>query len=129
MATVPQAHVRSGHIVEGLEEDHPLPHTLAIFTGTGRITGQRGQGLTQSQVHPLDQGRTDRKARLCQALGAKHNTRAERQQLALFLLFDRLPVDQIRMGLTAGLAWTSPLAGARKRVTSWKAAIGPLDHA
>src|SRR2546425_6139592 len=50
---LPQAHVRSGHVVEGLEEDHPLPHALAIFTETGRLTGQRCQGLTQGQVHQV----------------------------------------------------------------------------
>src|SRR6266478_7796289 len=112
---LPQAHVWSGHIVEGLEEDHPLPQALAIFTETGRLTGQRCQSLTQGQVHPFDQGRTDREAQVCQAFGAQHDTRAERQQLALLLLFDQLPIDQIRMGLTTGLAWTPPLAGACKR--------------
>ena len=31
------------------------------------------------------------------------------------LLFDPLPVAQIRIGLTAGLAWAPPLAGVHER--------------
>jgi len=46
---------------------------------------------------------------------SKHNAGAERRQFALLLLCDQLPVDQRRMGLTAGLAWAPPLAGAHKR--------------
>ena len=49
---LPQAHVRSGHIVEGLEEDHPLPQALTVFTDAGRLMRQWRQGLTQRQVHP-----------------------------------------------------------------------------
>ncbi len=86
---LPHAHVRSRHIVEGLEEDHPLSQALAVFTDTGRLTGQRCQGLTQGHVHPFDQGRTDREAQWCQAFGAKHDARAARSQLALFRLFDQ----------------------------------------
>ena len=80
---LPQAHVRSGHIVEGLEEDHPLPQALAVFTEAGRLTDQRCQGVTHGQVHPFDQGRADREAQVRQAFGPKHDARAERQQLAL----------------------------------------------
>ena len=98
-----QTHVRSCHIVEGLEEDHPLPQAFAVFAEAGRLTRQRCQGLTQGQVHPFDQGRADCEAQLRQALGSQHDARAERQQLALFLLLDQLPVDQIWMGLTEGL--------------------------
>src|SRR5262245_22602113 len=112
---LPQAHVRSGHIVEALEKDDPLPHALAVFTEAGRLTRQWGQGLTQGHVHPFDKGRPDRTAQSRQAIGAKHDACTERQQLALFLLFHQLPVDQSGMGLAAGLAWAPPLAGARKR--------------
>src|SRR5215510_1322383 len=59
---LPQAHVRSSHIVEALEKDDPLPHALAVFTEAGRLTRQWGQGLTQGQVYPFDQGRADREA-------------------------------------------------------------------
>jgi len=83
---LPQAHVWSGHVVEGLEEDHSLPHTLAVFTEAGRLTRQGCQGLTQRQVDPFDQGRADREAQVRQAFGAKHDARAECQQLALLLL-------------------------------------------
>src|SRR5712691_3879299 len=100
-----QAHVWSRHILEGLEEDHALPQALAVFTEAGGLPGQRCQGLPQRQVHPFDQGRADREAQVCQALGSKYDARAERPQLALVLLFDQLPIDQRRMGLTAGLAW------------------------
>src|SRR5882724_3364390 len=110
-----QAHVRSGHVVKGLEEDHSLPQALAVFTEAGCLTGQRCQGLTQRQVHPFDQGCADRMAQGRQAFGSKHDAGAERPQFALLLLFDQRPVDQIRMGLTAGLAWASPLAGACTR--------------
>src|SRR5712692_2307800 len=110
-----QTHVRSFHIVEGLEEDHPLPQALAVFAEAGRLTRQRCQGLTQGQVHPFDQGRADCEAQLRQALGSQHDARAERQQLALFLLLDPLPVDQIWMGLTEGLTGAPPLAGSRTR--------------
>ena len=70
---LPQAHVRSGHVVEGLEEDHPLPQALAVFTEAGRLTRQWCQGLTQRQVHPFDQGRADRVAQVRQAFGSKHD--------------------------------------------------------
>src|SRR5712691_12413499 len=110
-----QAHVWSRHIIEGLEEDHALPQALAVFTEAGGLPGQRCQGLPQRQVHPFDQGRADREAQVCQALGAKHDAGAERQQLALLLLRDQLPVDQIGMGRTAGQAGAPPLAGPRKR--------------
>jgi len=36
-----QAHVWSRHIIEGLEEDHPLPQALAVFTEAGGLPGQR----------------------------------------------------------------------------------------
>jgi len=111
----PQAHGRSCHIVEGLEEDHPLPQALAVFPEAGRLPHQRCQGLPHGQVHPFDQGRADREAQVRQACGAKHDARAERQQLALLLLRDQLPVDQIGMGRTAGQAGAPPLAGPRKR--------------
>ena len=62
-----QAHVRSGHVVKGLEEDHSLPQALAVFTEAGCLTGQRCQGLTQRQVHPFDQGCADRMAQGRQA--------------------------------------------------------------
>src|SRR5262245_8113558 len=88
-----QAHVRSGHIVEDLEKDHALLHTLAVFTEAGRLTRQWGQGLPQGQVHAFDQSRADREAQLRQAFGAKYDARPERQQLALFLLFHQLPID------------------------------------
>src|SRR6266576_3416502 len=39
-----QAHVRSDHMVEGLKEDHPLPHALAVFAAAGRLARQRCQG-------------------------------------------------------------------------------------
>ena len=110
-----QAHVRSGHVVKGLEEDHSLPQALAVFTEAGCLTGQRCHSLTQRQVHPFDQGCADRMAQGRQAFGSKHDAGAERPQFALLLLCDQLPVDQIRMGRTAGLAWASPLAGACKR--------------
>jgi hypothetical protein len=97
-----QAHVQSGHIVEGLEEDHPLSYALAVFAEAGCLAPQRRQGLTPGQVHPFDQGRADRETQLPQAFGAKHDARAERQQFALFFLFDQLPIDQLRMWRTDG---------------------------
>src|SRR2546428_5028118 len=51
---LPQAHVRSGHIVEGLEEDHPLPQARAVFAEAGRLAHQRRQGLPQRQVDSFD---------------------------------------------------------------------------
>src|SRR2546421_4252084 len=118
-----QAHVRSGHVVEGLEEDHALPHTLAVFTEAGGLPRQRCQGLTQGQGEPFDQGRADREAQVCQAFGAKHDARAARQQLALFLLLDQLPVNQIRVWCTQRLAWAPPLPVRANVVTTWKAAM------
>ncbi len=64
---LPQAHMWSRHIVEGLEEDHPLPQALAVFIETGCLTCQRGQGLTQGQVDPFNQGGADREAQVRQA--------------------------------------------------------------
>src|SRR5262249_45482381 len=112
---LPQAHVRSPHIVEGLEEDHPLPQALAVFTKAGCLARQGSQGLPHRQVHPFDQGRADRVAQARQAFGPKHDARTERQQFALRLLFDQLSIDQIRMGLTDRLAWATPLAGSCTR--------------
>src|SRR5207237_4295846 len=40
---------------------------------------------------------------------------AERQQLARLLLFDQLPIDQIGMWCTDGLAWAAPLPSGCKR--------------
>src|SRR5438445_8761048 len=110
-----QTHVRSCHIVEGLEEDHPLPQAFAVFAESGRLTRQRCQGLTHGQVHPFDQGRADCEAQVRQALGSQHDARAERQQLAMFPLLDQCPVNQLWMGLTEGLTGAPPLAGSRKR--------------
>ncbi len=110
-----QAHVWSRHMIEGLEEDHALPQALAVFPEAGGLPGQRGQGLPQRQVHPFDQGRAEREAQGCQALGSKYDARAERPQLALGLLCDQWPIDQRRMGLRAGLVWAPLLAGTRKR--------------
>ena len=50
-----------------------------------------------------------------QAFGSKHDAGTQRQQFAVLLLFDQLPIDQIWMGLTDGLAWATPLAGSCKR--------------
>ena len=66
---LPHAHVRSGYSVEGLEDDDPLPHTLAVFTEAGRLPRQWGQGLTQRQIHPFDQGRAEREAQVRPAFG------------------------------------------------------------
>src|SRR5438874_8812725 len=110
-----QAHVGSGHIVEGLEKDHALPQPLAVFTKARRLPRQGGQGLPQGQVDPFNQSRADAQTQTGQAFGANHDARAECQQLALLLLFDQLPVDQIGMGLTAWLAGPPSLPSARKR--------------
>ena len=107
--------MRSGDIVEGLEEDHPLLQTLAVSAEAVRFATQWRQGLPQGQIHPFDQGRTDREAQVRQAFGSQYDAGAECQELALVLLFDQLPVDQIWMGRTDGLAWAASLAGARKR--------------
>ena len=61
---LPQTHVRSCDIVEGVEEDHTLPHAFTVCTETRRLPRQRCQGLTQGQVDPLDQGCTDRAAQV-----------------------------------------------------------------
>src|SRR5215813_13286271 len=111
----PQAHMRSSHIVEGLEEDHALPQALTVFAEAVRFAPQRRQGLTQGQVYPFDQGRADRETQLRQAFGAKHDAGTQCQQCAVLLLFDQLPIDQIWMGLTDGLAWAAPLASSCKR--------------
>jgi hypothetical protein len=92
-----------------------LPQTLAVFAEAGRLAYPRRQGLPQDQVQPFDHGCTNPKAQVGQALGSQHNARAERQQFALLLLFDQLPVEQSRMWLTDRLVWASPLARARKR--------------
>jgi hypothetical protein len=42
---LPQAHMRSGHMVESLKADHPLPHTLAVFADALGLAHQRCQGL------------------------------------------------------------------------------------
>src|SRR6266478_4873217 len=55
-------HVRSCHLVEGLEEDHPLPQAFAVFAEAGRLTRQRCQGLTQGQSHPFALGSADGEA-------------------------------------------------------------------
>jgi hypothetical protein len=112
---LPQAQVRSGHIIEGMEEAHPFSPALAVVTEAGRLTRQWCQGLTQGQVHPCDQGCAAREAQLRQAFAPQHDRSNQRQQLALFLLFDQLCIDQIRMGLTAWLAWAPPLVGTHKR--------------
>ena len=110
-----QAHVGSGHIVEGLEKDHPLLPPLAVFTKARRLPHQGGQGLPQGQVDSFDQSRADAKAQMGQTFGANHDARTECQQLALMFLFDQLPVDQSGMGLTAWLAGPPSLPSARKR--------------
>jgi hypothetical protein len=43
-----------------------------------------------------------------QAFGAQHDAGAERQQLAVLLLFNQLPIDQIGMWCTDGLAGAAP---------------------
>jgi hypothetical protein len=55
------------------------------------------------------------KAVLRQAFGSQHDAGPERQQLALLLLFDHLPIDQLRMGCTDGFAWAAWLASAHQR--------------
>ena len=65
-----QAHVWTGHVIERLEEEHSLPHALAVFAEAGRLARQRRQGLAQGQVQPFDQGRADREAKFGQALGS-----------------------------------------------------------
>ncbi len=57
----PQAPVRSGNVVEGLEEAPPLPQALAVFAEAGRLAHPRRQGLPQGQVQPFDQGCTNPK--------------------------------------------------------------------
>ena len=108
----PPTLMRSCAVVKGLEEDHPLPQALAVFTEAGRLTGRGGQGLTHGQV-PAAHGRADREPQGRQAFGPTHDARAERQQLARLLLSAPLPVDQIWMRRTERRAWASPLAGAR----------------
>jgi hypothetical protein len=76
---LPQTHRRSGPIVEGVEDDDPLLHALAVFAEARRLVHQRCQGLTQGQVHPFDQGWGDRETQLCQAFGAKHDVGTQRQ--------------------------------------------------
>ena len=36
----PQAHIRSGDIIEGLKEDHPLPQAFAVFAEAGGLATQ-----------------------------------------------------------------------------------------
>ena len=111
----PQAHMRPGDIIEGLKEDHPLPQTFAVFAEAGGLATQWRQSLAQGQVHPFDQGGADREAQVRQAFGAQHDAGAERQQLAVLLLFDQLPIDQIGMWGTDGRAWAAPLPGGCTR--------------
>ena len=80
---LPQTHVRSGYIVEGLEKEHTLPHTRTVLTETRCLPRQRCQGLAQGQVDSLDSGRTDRAAQGRQAFGSQDDARAERQPFAL----------------------------------------------
>ena len=109
---LPQAHVGSGPIVAGLEAAPPLSPARAIFTDTGRRTGQRCHGLTPGPGHAFDQGRTARAAHVGPAFGAQHDPRAARQPRALWLLCAPWPRDQIRRGLTTGLAGAPSLPGA-----------------
>src|SRR5262249_46416647 len=111
---LPQAHVWSGDIVEGLEKDYPLPQTLAVFAETGCLTRQRGQGLAQGQVDAFHRGRADCEAQSRQAFGSQYDACAQCAQLALMLLFDQLSIDQLRMGLIERLTWAPPLARRRK---------------
>jgi hypothetical protein len=53
---LPQAYMRSGPIVESLEEDHPLPHALAVFAAAIGLAHQRCQALTQGQGDSFDPG-------------------------------------------------------------------------
>jgi hypothetical protein len=122
---LPQAQVRSGHIIEGMEKAHPLLHALAVFTEAGRLTGQRCQCLPQGQVHPFDQGRADREAPLGQAFGATHDAGAARQQLARLLLFAPRRIDQSRMLIQTHCRLSAP-AGTRSPASSVARACGRL---
>ena len=118
-----QAPVRSGHVVEGLEDDDPLPQALAVCAEAVRLATQWRQGLPHGQGHPFAQGRAAREAQGRQACGAKHDAGAARQQCALRRLCDQLARDQRGMGRTAGRARAAPRAGARTVVTTWQAAL------
>src|SRR5712691_6216536 len=66
---LPQAHMRSGDIIEGLQEDHPLPQAFAVFAEAGGLATPWRQSLAQGQVHPFDQGGADREAQVRQTFG------------------------------------------------------------
>ena len=119
----PQAHRRSGDIIEGLKEDHPLPQAFAVFAEAGGLATQWRQSLPQGQVHPFDQSGAAREAQMRQAFGAQHDAGAERQQLAVLLLFDQLPRDQIGRGCTDGLAGAARFPVGANVITTWKAAM------
>ena len=55
-----QTHVRSGEVVEGLQEDHTPPHLGSVLTEAPTLATQRREGMTQGEVETLAQTGTDR---------------------------------------------------------------------
>ena len=109
-----QAHVRPGKVVEGLKEHDTPPHLGAICTEAPAFAHQRRQGMTQREVQALDQTRTDRQPQFLQPPGATADMGHQLLQTPLALLFDHLPLDQLRVRVLYGLLGASRLAGALK---------------
>src|SRR6266536_1803931 len=110
----PQTVMRSGKVVKGVEEDDPAPQLLSVFAIAPTLARQRRQGVTQGQVQPLNQTGADLQAKLGQTSRPTADPRGERGEAALFLLFDQLGVDQLRVWFEHGLARSSTFAGPRK---------------
>jgi len=103
--------MRSGEVVEGLQEHHASPHLGAILTEAPAFAHQRRQGLAQGEVEPLQQTRADRQPQCLEAFGTAADTVDEGVETALVLLFDYLPIDQIGVGFLERLLGTSWFAG------------------
>jgi hypothetical protein len=110
-----QTHVWPGDIVERLKEDHPTAHLHTVLAEAGGFADQRGQRLAQGQVQAFDQRRADPETALREAFGSEQDAGADGHELALLLLFNQLPVDQLRVGRDDGLARATPRARSWKR--------------
>ena len=118
-----QTHVWPGDVVERLKENHPMAHLHTVLAEAGGFADQRGQRLAQGQVQAFDQRRADPETALREAFGAEQDAGADGHELALLLLFNQLPVDQLRVGRDDGLAGAPRLPVLGNVVTVWKQAI------
>ena len=70
--------------------------------------------MPQGQVETLNQTGADLETQGGQPRRATTDALVKRVQAALLLLFDQLPIDQVRMGFQHGFAGASAFARARK---------------